>query len=71
MERTINQHIQADQKELDNSNISPQRKRHLEGELSSLESYQKNHPNVEKDPSPLELYCDEHPDALECRIYNV
>jgi hypothetical protein len=28
-----------------------------------------NHPNEQKDPTPLELYCDLNPDALECRIY--
>jgi hypothetical protein len=71
MERTLTQHIQNDQKELDNCNISPQRKRHLEAEIKSLEKFQSNHPNEEKDPSPLELFCDENPHALECRIYNV
>lgn len=71
MERTITQHIQSDKKELDDSNLSAQRRRHLEGELESLEKYQENHPGEERDPSPLELFCDEHPDALECRVYNV
>lgn len=69
MDRTINQHIKDDKEELDGSNISPQRRRHLQDELVGLESYRENHPETEKDPSPLELYCDMHPDALECRIY--
>jgi hypothetical protein len=69
MDRTISQHINDDKYELDASNISPQRRRHLQDELVSLESYKCNHPEDEKDPSPLELYCDLNPDALECRIY--
>lgn len=68
-DRTIQQHIDADKKELDNSNLSGQRRRHLEDELHSLEKYKENHPEDDHDPSSLELYCDGHPDALECRVY--
>jgi len=42
----------------------------LQDELESLEQYQENHPNDNHDPTPLELYCDANPDALECRIYD-
>lgn len=66
---TITQHIEADKKELDNPSISPQRRRHLSQELQSLERYKINHPNDERDPSALELFCNENPDALECRMY--
>jgi hypothetical protein len=69
MDRTISQHINDDKNELDGTNISAQRRRHLEGELESLEKYHGNHPEDEHDPSSLELYCDENPDAPECRIY--
>lgn len=69
MDRTIQQHINDDKNELDNSNLSGQRRRHLESELNSLEHYQNNHPDDDHDPTPLELYCDENPDALGCRIY--
>jgi hypothetical protein len=69
MDRTISQHIEDDRNELDGTGVSAQRRRHLEGELQSLENYKKNHPNDEHDPTPLELYCDENPDAPECRIY--
>jgi hypothetical protein len=65
----INQHIDADKQELNNDNISPQRRRHIEDELGALESYKVNHPNDDHDPNALELYCDSHPDASECRIY--
>jgi hypothetical protein len=68
--RTIKQHIEDDRNELDIPTTSCQRRRHLEGELEALAEYQKNHPEDEHDPSPLELYCDTHPDALECRVYD-
>lgn len=68
---SIIQHIESDKKELDDPSISPQRRRHVSEELSSLEKYHEKHPESTKDPTPLELYCDENPDALECRIYNL
>jgi hypothetical protein len=69
MEKSLQQHINDDRDELDNPNTSSQRRRHLEGELDSLEKYQVSHPDDDHDPTPLELYCDEHPNALECRVY--
>ena len=65
----INQHIEQDKKILDDPLTSPQCRRHTEDELKSLESYKENHPNDDHDPSPIELFCDENPDAPECRIY--
>jgi hypothetical protein len=65
----IEQHIEADREELSNPQLSPQRRRHLEDELEELEAYHENHPNDTHDPTPLELFCDANPDALECRIY--
>jgi hypothetical protein len=49
--------------------ISPQSRRHTEQELESLKLYKANHPNDNHDPSALELYCDTHPDAAECKVY--
>ena len=69
MDRTIQQHINDDLSEINNPNISSQRRRHLEDEVESLEKYQANHPEDNHDPTPLELYCDLHPDALQCRTY--
>jgi ribosome-associated translation inhibitor RaiA len=68
---TIEQHINNNRKILDDSMVSPQTRRHIESELESLEKYQKNHPNDNHDPTSLELYCNENPDALECKIYEV
>ena len=70
MERSLQQHINDDRDELDNPNTSSQRRRHLEGELDSLEKYQVSHPDDDHDPTSLELYCDAHPEALECRVYD-
>ena len=69
MTKTISDHINDNKDELNNGNISPQRKRHLESELKDLETYKESHPNDEHDPTPLELYCNTNPDALECRVY--
>lgn len=69
-DRTLQQHINDDRDELDNPTTSGQRRRHLEDELDSLEKYQANHPDETHDPNSLELYCDAHPDALECRVYD-
>jgi hypothetical protein len=66
----INDHIQKDIKILEDPTVSPQLRRHTAEELESLESYKKNHPDDVHDPTPLELYCDTHPDAVECLIYD-
>ena len=65
----IKQHIEADKEELSNPQLSPQRRRHIEGELEELEAYAERHPEDHHDPTPLELYCDSNPNALECRVY--
>lgn len=70
MDRTLQQHINDDRNELDSPNTNSQRRRHLEEELDSLEQYQLNHPDEDKDPTPLELYCDLNPSALECKMYD-
>ena len=67
--RTLQQHINDDLDELNSSHMSAQRRRHIESELIDLEKYQANHPDTDHDPNPLELFCDQHPDAAECRIY--
>lgn len=67
--KTLQQHINDDRDELNNSNTSGQRRRHLESELDALEKYQINHPDEDRDPNVLELFCDSNPSAPECRIY--
>jgi hypothetical protein len=68
---SIEQHIENDKKILDDPMSSPQTRRHIEGELESLEKYKEDHPNDDHDPTPLELYCNDNPDALECKIYEL
>lgn len=65
----INQHIRKDEDLLSDPTISPQARRHTEEELEALKTYKENHPEDDHDPTALELYCDSHPDALECRVY--
>jgi hypothetical protein len=43
---------------------------HLEKELQDLEAYKSHHPDEQKDPSPLEVYCDLNPEAPECLVYD-
>jgi hypothetical protein len=66
---SIDKHIENDKKILDDPMMSSQTRRHIEGELESLERYKESHPNDDHDPTPLELYCNDNPGALECRIY--
>jgi len=71
---SIEQHIQKDKEILQDPTTSPQQRRHIEGELHDLEEYVEKHKEEieagdHHDPTPLELYCDTHPDADECRIY--
>lgn len=66
----IDKHIQKDKAILDDPQSSPQQRRHIEGELQSLQSYKVNHPDDDHDPTPLELFCNENPDAAECRVYD-
>ena len=65
----INQHIQKDEDLLSDPTISPQARRHTEEELEALKAYKINHPENTHDPTPLELYCDANPSALECKVY--
>lgn len=67
---SIDTHIKKDQEILNDPTVSPQMRRHIEGELSDLEAYKANHPNDSHDPTSLELYCDANPNALECRVYD-
>lgn len=67
--KNIEDHIKKDKEELNNPMISSQRRRHIEDELDQLQTYHEKHPEDEHDPTPLELYCDANPDALECRVY--
>lgn len=65
----ISQHIEYNKQKLGDPLASSQSRRHAEEELESLERYHARHPEDEHDPTPLELYCDENPGALECRIF--
>lgn len=67
---SIEKHIEKDEQILSDPTTSPQMRRHVEEELEDLKNYKENHPNDDHDPTPLELYCDNNPNALECRVYD-
>lgn len=67
---SIDQRIEEDKNLLDNPTISSQSRRHVEDELLALEAYKTNHPEEDHDPTPLELYCDSNPGALECKLFD-
>ena len=74
MEKNIETHIQKDKDILQDPTISPQMRRHTADELEHLERYAKEHAkDIEAgdhhDPTAFEMYCDENPEADECRIY--
>lgn len=69
--KNIQQHIKKDKELLDDPQTSPQARRHTQEELESLQRYASSHPEDEHDPTPLELYCNDNPDALECKTYDV
>lgn len=66
----IDQHIEHDKEILEDPMISPQTRRHTKEELISLEKYKEKHPEDNHDPTPLELFCDENPDALQCKMFD-
>lgn len=70
MENEINKKIDEICLELETSS-SPQRRRHLQDELKLIENYLDTNPNNLELPSYMELYCNSHPDSLECRLYEV
>ena len=44
-------------------------RRHTADELQHLEKYHDAHPEDHHDPTAFEMYCDENPEAEECKIY--
>jgi len=72
---SIEKHIEKDKEILHDPTVSPQMRRHIEGELKELETYAENHKDEieagdHHDPNALELYCDSNPSEPECLIYD-
>jgi hypothetical protein len=67
----INEHIKSNEEELKDPMISSQRRRHIASELEDLLLFKETYPEVEKDPTPLELFCGLNPAAPECKIFNL
>ena len=66
---SIEQHIEKDKELLQDPTLSPQMRRHTADELQHLEKFHDAHPEDHHDPTAFEMYCDENPDADECKIY--
>lgn len=58
-------------RELSNFSIDKKRDRFLKNHLDNLYKYQRSHPDKLETPNSLELFCDDNPDAPECRIYEL
>jgi hypothetical protein len=67
---SVDKHVEADKKILDDPTTSPQARRHTEEELAALERWIESHPDDDHDPTSLELYCNDNPDASECKIFD-
>lgn len=57
--------------EINNDNLTKQRRRYLKEYREDLEKYINKHPEKTRIPSSLELYCDLHPEAPECLKYDI
>jgi hypothetical protein len=71
-EKTIENHIENDKVEIElaynEGNLG--KAHHLEDQLASLERYHTAHPEDHHDPSDFELYCEDNPSAVECKIHD-
>jgi hypothetical protein len=67
---SVEKHIEHDKQILDDPLVSSQARRHTQEELEALERWVETHPEDHHDPTSLELYCNDNPDALECRMYD-
>lgn len=67
--KSVRKHIEHDKKILDDLLVSAQARRRTEEDLDALERWVKNHPDDHHDPTGLELYCNDNPETLECRVY--
>jgi len=70
--KTIDEHIQKDQAEIQSAKElgNDAKVRHLTDEIHSLEEYKEHHPGDKHDPNALELFCDANPEEPECRVYD-
>lgn len=70
--KSIDEHIAKDESEIKSAKAEGNQAmvRHLEGELKELKEFKEHHPEDDHDPTSLEMYCENNPDAAECRVYD-
>jgi hypothetical protein len=69
--KKIQDKIKEYEEEIELGNLTRQRKRFLEDLIEQLKSFADDNPEHESIPTSLEVYCNLHPDADECREYDV
>ena len=70
--KSIDEHIAKDQDKIAEARAKGDEAmvRHLEEELESLKEFKDHHPEDDHDPTSLEMYCENNPEAAECRTYD-
>ena len=70
--KSIDEQIAKDESEIKTAKAegNQAKVRHLEEELKELKEFKEHHPGDDHDPTSLEMYCENNPDAAECRVYD-
>jgi hypothetical protein len=70
--KSIDEHIAKDESEIQTAKAEGNdgKVRHLQEELKDLKEFKEHHPGDNHDPTSLEMYCENNPEAAECRVYD-
>jgi hypothetical protein len=70
--KSIDEHIAKDESEIQTAKAEGNdgKVRHLQEELKDLKEFKEHHPGDNHDPTSLEMYCENNPEAVECRVYD-
>ena len=70
--KSIDEHIAKDESEIQAAKAEGNdgKVRHLQEELKDLKEFKEQHPGDNHDPTSLEMYCENNPEAAECRMYD-
>ena len=70
--KSIDEHIAKDESEIVTARAEGNdgKVRHLETELKELKEFKDHHPGDNHDPTSLEMFCENNPEAPECRVYD-
>ena len=70
--KSIDEHIAKDESEIQTAKAEGNdgKVRHLQEELKDLKEFKEHHRGDNHDPTSLEMYCENNPEAVECRVYD-